>query len=125
MSSPLGWPAHGCATELFIPLDYTRCDEPRRTDDGNDRKLARRLCEPRLPCYRARIVLSGIDARNPTYFALLRDIEQTITRTTYIGNERNKGRRKRDSFLRLNFLVRFSPYILSFIDFYSIENSGY
>ena len=88
MSSPLGWPAHGCATELFIPLDYTRCAVRRRAAPSGRRKRPRfELARERSvcwPCYRARIALSGIDARNPAYFALLRDIERPITRTTYV-----------------------------------------
>lgn len=43
MSSPLGWPAHGCATELFIPLDYTRCAVPRRAAPSGRRKRPREL----------------------------------------------------------------------------------
>lgn len=39
MSSPLGWPAHGCATELFIPLDYTRRAEPRRAEPSRAERV--------------------------------------------------------------------------------------
>lgn len=67
------------------------------------------LCEPRLLYNRARIALSSIDARNPTYFALLRDIERTITRTRYTSGMkeiRDEGNEV------VFFQVRFSRFVI-------------
>lgn len=96
ISSSLGWPAHGCATELFIPLDYTRCAEPNRAHGGNGRKLAPRLS------VRATLAVQSRTHRSIEHRCEESDILCPPSRyraddnenEVYIGNERNKGRRK-------------------------------
>ncbi|KOC66191.1 hypothetical protein WH47_07260, partial [Habropoda laboriosa] len=124
MSSSLGWPAHGCATELFIPLDYTRCAEPRRT---NRRKRPKPRASELRWLSRARIALSGIDARNPAYFARFRDIERTIRRTTPRRPTETKEIRdgiERKSFPCVQFSVAFFPHVVSLHRFPTKGRSG-
>lgn len=85
----------------------------RRTEPNSRRKWPKACssapCEPRLLYNRARIALSSIDARNPAYFALLRDIERTITRTRYTSGMkeiRDEGNEV------VFFQVRFSRFVI-------------